>query len=216
MRSAIATANATATTSRTIILNSGDYRLTIEPVIDPNFTFTYSTARAGRVISPAENLKWSNATTGDLDVFGNLSIYGDLPQTTSLRSLVGDRLIKVQPGATLSLNRLSIEDGTAPVTQPGGGILSVGTLNLDQVHVRKNTASGAGSGDGGGIAILGGTANIVRSVIAENRARASAGILFGGNSTGTISQSTIDSNVAANLAGTVTFGGGVGSYSTAM
>ncbi len=63
LRSAIATANATAPTSRTIILNSGDYRLTIEPVIDPNFIFTYSTARAGRVISPAENLNWSNATT---------------------------------------------------------------------------------------------------------------------------------------------------------
>ena len=85
---------------------------------------------------------WSDSTTGDFDVEGNLTIVGDLNDNTLIDAQGFDRVFKVHPGASLRLARLTVQGGLSAVTQGGGGILSAGALDLQQVIARDNVALG--------------------------------------------------------------------------
>jgi len=217
LRDAIIAANAAAPAPRTIILDSGSYTIDIAPVVDPAFSFPLPIQQGSGVVSSGVVINnWSNGSTGDYDVTGNITIIGNRQEDTSIDAQQLDRLFKVKAGGSLSLSRVTLKNGSSPTNQPGGAILSAGTLKLEGVIVSNNQTTGTSiqSADGGGIAVVGGTADIQRTQITNNIANASAGILFAGSASGVINQSTIDSNQAINRSGVDTYGAGIGSYST--
>jgi CSLREA domain-containing protein len=106
--------------------------------------------------------------TGDLDVFGSVTIAGCGADATALAGGQLDRIFHVHPGATLQLVALTLRDGRATGGAGqipdggvgpgyGGAIYSAGDLVLDGCALVGNEAvGGAGSdgqhspGDGGG------------------------------------------------------------------
>ncbi len=138
LRSAIIASNAAAPAARTIILESGTYTIDIPAIVDPVSTFGMSLDALG-IDNPGG---WSSASTGDFDVEGNLTIIGDTNDDTVIDAQGLDRVFKVYPAASLGLSRLTIQAGISPATQGGGGILSLGELDLQQVIARENIALG--------------------------------------------------------------------------
>ncbi len=92
----------------------------------------------------------------------------------------GDRVFDVFAGATLSLNDLTVRDGSAPEGQSGGAVRSRGTFTALRVAF-VNNAAGAGhtpddasdtsfGGGGGGAIISEGQLQIAASLFSGNRA----------------------------------------------
>jgi len=95
-----------------------------------------------------------SAATGDLDITGTLTIIGTGVGIAVVTG-IGDRVFDVQPGATVTLSRLTIQSGLLTAADAaGGGIRNAGNLTLLNVAVRNNTVQ---NGDGGGIANLSGS-----------------------------------------------------------
>ena len=103
------------------------------------------------------------ARTGDLDITrGTLTICGWTEGVTIDATSLGDRVFQVFSNATLMLENLTIEGGTAPPNESGGAIFNSGTLTIRNCSVVGNS-SGNGSlessgfwfyfpgGNGGGI-----------------------------------------------------------------
>ncbi len=137
----------------TIVLGSGDYELSL--------------AGADETANQ----------TGDLNVFGTqaaITIAGAGEDDTSIdASGLGDRVLNIAAGATVTLSDLKVVGGIAPSGQNGangansstgdggsganggpgengGGILNAGTLTLDHVTVNSNHAGDGGAGGNGG------------------------------------------------------------------
>jgi hypothetical protein len=115
-------------------------------------------------------------TDGDLEVdeFGGdntLTIVGQGRANTIIDGGDHDRIFEVS-GATFRLEDLTVRDGQAPsLTSGGGGILSTASVQLESVVVTENRTVVGGSGAGGGI-------------------------LMSGSSTLTLSNSTVEKNIA--------------------
>ncbi|MDH3847017.1 MAG: right-handed parallel beta-helix repeat-containing protein, partial [Gammaproteobacteria bacterium] len=116
------------------------------------------------------------------------------------------RVLTVAAGVTVTMNDLVVADGVG--APQGGGILNLGTLNLDRVVVRDNveTSSGPASFDFGGGAIYNGafaTLNLTDSTVANNASinQPGGGVYGFFNSTVNIVRSTISSNVSGDVAG---------------
>ena len=130
----------------------------------------------------------------------------------------------VFPGATLSLNNLTISDGSSPA---GGAIQNDGTLNVTNCTLSNNSAPGgiggaidnfgtanvtnstfyensAGTGIGGAI-FNDATLNVTNCTLVDNSAGLGGGIETGG--TATVSNTILFDNGSANCAGTITNGG---------
>ncbi len=195
LRDAIITANAASPAERTIILDSGSYTIDIPAVVDSESTFGMSLEPLG-IDNPGG---WSNATTGDFDVEGDIMIIGDTNDETVINAQGLDRVFKVHPTASLYLSRLTIHGGVAPATQGGGGILSVGELDLDQVIASENITLVSGESKGGAIAVWGGSASLNESRLTENRADFGGGIYYSGDATGVVQRSTLDHNQGGGL-----------------
>ncbi|HEY4095735.1 MAG TPA: choice-of-anchor Q domain-containing protein [Baekduia sp.] len=164
-------------------------------------------AGADTIIVPAGNYVLNQQIGGQLAVDSDVSIIGAGAATTTI---LGDgknfRIVDVTgPGRQASISHVTLTFGTA-ATQPTGeqigGIVLVdsgATLNLDHARVFNGQAT-----RGAGIAIRGGTANITKSLVDDNRAtQDGSGILNLGSSTPgvpiTIAKlSLIDSTVTAN------------------
>ncbi len=203
LRTAIRQANA-ANEPRTIILNTGTYRLSIPP--EPDFADTFPTPAS--CVADANRRTWSNDTTGDLAVLGEVTILGDDGETTLVDAGSVDRVFRVYPDATLNLHRVGISGGYVTDVS-GGGILSMGTLNLDRVVVAENRADGS-SGFGGGIALWGGVTNVVDTTVRGNEANSGGGMFVGNDATADIARSTVMTNLATSVGGAVySFGGTV-------
>ncbi len=97
LRAAIMQANAVAPSPRTIILNPGTYSISIAPQVDPNSTFP-DPAALSQIVPANYSRGWSGPDTGDFDVTGNVSIYGDQFATTTISANGLDRVFKVHPG----------------------------------------------------------------------------------------------------------------------
>ncbi len=145
--------------------------------------------------------------TGDLDVTEDVSIEALPGSVTIDASALGDRVLDIAAGATVSLANLTLTGGHvtgAPgETVSGGGIRNAGTLTLTSCVVTGNTAHAAdslslpvtgGSALGGGIASTG-SLTLASSHVTANTATAGAGGSFclspltcgvspGGNATG--------------------------------
>ncbi|MDV6028659.1 MAG: S8 family serine peptidase [Phycisphaera sp. RhM] len=204
LRSAIIAANAAAPAERTIILDTGEYTIDIPAVVDPASTFGTSL----ETLSISNPGGWSNESTGDFDVLGNVTIVGDTNDETVIDAQGLDRVFKVHSAASLGLTRLTIQNGVSPVNQGGGGILSLGQLDLQLVIARKNVALGPDEANpigGGAIAAWGGTASLNQSWLTENEANAGGGIYYGYAASGEVQRSTLSGNE----------GGGLDSHSSA-
>jgi hypothetical protein len=200
LRAAVMEADAAGTPS-VITLSAGTYALSI--------------AKTGT----------DDASEGDLDITKDVTINGagqasTIIDGTAMKTNEGqDRIFKVASGGTLTISGVTIRNGTTPnVTGTpggdGGGILSIGTLNVTDSIISGNTAIHRGGGlaqQGSGVAA---TATLTRVTVTNNTALASAGgsgeaggIEQGGsgafNSTVNIINSHIDGNTAES------FGGGV-------
>ncbi len=196
LRAAIQEANVSAPSERTIMLDVAEVLLDLPHQADSNSDFPDSDAIDG-LPSIANATGWSNETAGDLDVLGNVTIIGN-GVANQIASSGTDRVFKVHPGASLSLQQVTLTGGVAPADQGGGGILSAGTLRLDQVvvtgHVSVDESSGLG---GGGIALWGGSLEMRHSTVASNTAEIGGGLLAAGGATVSIAQSTLVGNVAS-------------------
>ena len=153
------------------------------------------------------SLSGSNAATGDLDITaGSVTIRHSMGATPVVidangGSPLGDRVFDVAMGAGLHLVDLTVRRGFL-VSGRGVGIRSQGQLTLDRVSVLDGT-SGIGAVDGGGIAIEGGFATIMDSVISNNTVSGNGGGLFVNGGSVTLIRSTLDGNEAGD------FGGGI-------
>ena len=206
LRNAIEVSNADPTVPRTIILEAGRYTIDIPHQSNPTSLFTDVQPQFFCSSTPSPS-GWSDSTNGDFDIQGNLTIVGDSKASSIVDARNLDRVFKVHPKASLSLKRLTVTGGESPAQQGGGGILSAGQLQLEQVVVKNNRAVGTtiSLNRGGGIAVWGGALTISQSQITENLSDFGGGVFLCGQSTASINQSTIDNNR----------GGGLVAYSTA-
>ncbi len=233
LRNVIDRANKSTTAPATIILDTGFYSLSQTTVIDTTALFPFPGLASGctsdvhsttstsshnipiggpqefpdLVEEPDPNapVGWSSINTGDLNIIGQVTIFGNHADKSVIDAGGINRVFRVLPGASLSLHRLTVTGGTSPESEGGGGILSAGRLELNKTIVRDNVASGLkGNIGGGGIAVWGGTATILDSRITNNVADAGGGVYFCNGASGVISGTTIDSNEASD------FGGGIG------
>ena len=205
LRNAIEISNSNPLSPRTIILQAGRYTLELPHQSSTSAGFFTPSSENFCTSSPSSSA-WSDSSSGDLDILGDLTIVGDSKDSSTIEGNSSDRVFKVHPGASLTLKRLAVTGGVSPSGQGGGGILSAGQLRMDQVRVQDNRAVGLqGSvGRGGGIAAWAGTLDIIESQITENQGDFGGGVFLCGNSISVIDRSTIDNNR----------GGGFVSYST--
>lgn len=199
LRHAIGQANADPSTAFTIILESNTYQVTIPPNNLGSFvTLPESCTSQGPVA-------WSDRWTGDLEVYGNVSIFGSASATTIIRTTTNDRVFRVHPDASLRLFRTTITGGVASALG-GGGIINAGSLSIHQSTLTGNSVSelSQGSGMGGAILSLTGTVEIVDSRLHGNSAVIGGGALVCGDSELSVRQSSVDNN----------HGGGVVSFSS--
>jgi len=176
------------------------------------------------------------AATGDLDITGDLNIFGGVgPTVIDGGSL--DRVLDIRSG-TVGITKVTIQNGLASADYGGGilvgagttlfltgstvsanrthsfggGIFNFGTIYISNSTISGNTASNAMDGFGGGI-LSDGTAHLFNSTVSGNSSnRAGGGILHGFNnpsSTLTLTSSTVSDNTAG------THSGGIGGGPTA-
>jgi hypothetical protein len=199
LRGAIVTANA-ATGTDTITVPEGTYTLT----------------RAGA--------HEDAASTGDLDVTGDLTLTGAGARTTSVAggpAPFDDRIFDNGLGAKTTITGLTITGGK-PGGYEGGGVRNEGDLTLDGVAVKGNTSdysggiysengalnitdstvSGTTSGEYvGGVTHYSGPADITNSTISGNKAATFGGGVLAATASINVRNSTIASNESGGLGG---------------
>jgi CSLREA domain-containing protein len=158
---------------------------------------------AGTYTLTIEGRGEDNASTGDLDVTGDLTINGSGAASTVVQACAPaapattcagiDRVFHVDPagaGISAAFNRIAIRNGTTTlisfVNPSGGGVLlgvantlggtvPSGMLTLTEAIVAGNASAGPGFGaPGGGVANRGGTLVVLRSTIAATPPSAAA------------------------------------------
>ncbi len=100
-------ANAAAPANRTIILESGKYVIDLPPAIAPFSTFGSSLDTLG-INNPGG---WTDASSGDFDIDGNVTIVGDLSDDTIIDAQGLDRAFKVGITGNLTLSRVTVQNG---------------------------------------------------------------------------------------------------------
>ena len=160
-------------------------------------TITFDPSLAGSTIG---------LTTGQLVADRSVAIDASSAPGIVVSGNSTSRVFQIGSSATVSMNDLVVADGAA--APQGGGILNLGTLNLDRVVVRDNTENSAGPANfefgGGGIYTGGGaTLNLTDSTVANNSSlNQPAGGIYGFfGSTINITRSTVSGNVGGDVAG---------------
>lgn len=137
-----------------------------------------------------------DALTGDLDIKGATTIRGVSAGTTIINALDLDRVFHVFPGATLTLENLTIRGGEA---FDGGAIFNEGTVILKNVNVVDSEAYNQGGG-------IFNAANAVLNVTGSSIEKNFAGSRGGGvNNLGSSSylNTTISTNTAISRGGAI-------------
>jgi hypothetical protein len=168
----------------------GDYRLTIPP-------------------GPEATGPPSNAT-GDLDISTNITVNGFRPEAAVIDGTGTHRIFDVHVGGTLSLTKLTLQNGKGPDYdgatnhEHGGAIHNHGEIRLDRVAVITSSTTGPAWG-GGGITNGGnGVAQLVNVTIAKNTTESQGG---GIENLGGVLR-TLEVTIAENTA-PATKGGGI-------
>ena len=156
-------------------------------------------------ITRTDTGKEDAAATGDLDIFGNLTIQGPGADILTVKAVnARDRVFHIpSSGANLTIYGITITGGK--VGSSGGGIYNNGTLFLMDSVVDLNTATG----EGGGIFNTStGKLTVERSTISNNLSGSHGGGIAGAG-TWNLLNSTIAKNTSSRS------GGGVSSSGTA-
>lgn len=132
--------------------------------------------------------KEDSASTGDLDVSGDLTVISNGPATINSVAGFKDRIFHVLSGKVF-LSRVTIQGGN-PVGN-GGGILNLGELTLDSV-----TLAGHKSGGSGGGIYNTGTLTLENVTISGNRAKSNGGGLSNHGGTAALNNVTVTGNTA--------------------
>ncbi len=194
LRAAIAAANQSGQPT-TIILDEGVYAIEQSPVLGVD-SFPTPGDLAQCDVGPV-HAGSSNAATGDLEITGDITIYGTGVDGTQLNGNQLDRLFRVYPGAVLNLRRLSVVGGQSPIGQQGGAILSLGTVTLEDTELRNNSTRNFRpdqSTAGGAIAAWGGHLSVNRSWLEQNESDFGGAIFVCGATSVEIHDSTLSSN----------------------
>jgi hypothetical protein len=139
------------------------------------------------------------AATGDLDITGNVTIFGAGAGSTIIdASALDDRVFQViSSTSTLQLNDVTIRNGTV-VSGDGGGVYNAGTLVVNDSVLTNNTAA---AGQGGGLFSGGGSsATLTRVWVTANMANSGGGIAALGDTTHSVTVDIDASAVTANTA----------------
>jgi cysteine-rich repeat protein len=142
---------------------------------------------------------------GDLDVLKSVKIIGAGREKTILAA-VGDshRLLHVnpkgEPGITVEISDLTLQDGSVRIVDDGGGCLfnEKASLTLTRVAVRNCRVD---EGLGGGLVNRRGTMTIEGSLISANRAELSGGGILNDQGTLTLTDSTVSGNQTTEARG---------------
>jgi CSLREA domain-containing protein len=170
-----------------------------------------------------------NNVYGDLDIFSEpggspplespagvftLQIIGAGMDTTIIDGSGLDRVMHIQTGESVFLQKLTIQNGetpaddvySMPLNKAGGGILNYGYLSIDQVRVQDNKCGHGETGGFGGGIYNGHTLIVNSSFILRNQAGDGGSGVMGGNGGGIFSYQNssltiVDSIIATNSAG---------------
>ncbi len=185
LRAAIQESNAAAPAERIIILDTGAYGLSIPSVVDSalSFPLPVSCVDGGFVRT------WSNEESGDFDIYGNVTIAGDSQTNSFIDADNIARAFKVHANGQLTLVRVTVENG---LDIDGGGILSAGVVNLEQVILANNTAANTG----GSLSLWGGELLLNQSIITESRADYGGAIYVCESASVQVQSSTLMQNTA--------------------
>jgi CSLREA domain-containing protein len=167
------------------------------------------------------------AAKGDLDIAGDLTIYGAGAALTIIDGAGLDRVFHILDGATVQIRGVTIRGGD-PGTSAGGiwnsgtlaltsstvtantgtdfagGIYSRGTLILTRCTVSGNTMLGSISGGGGGI-YNEGTMTVISCTFNGNTTLGRGGAIYN-YQTATVTNSTLSGNTARNGGGIFNLG----------
>jgi CSLREA domain-containing protein len=150
-------------------------------------------ASAGDIITFADDVATVTLTSAQLTIDKDLTIDGGAGVTIQRDDTAGDFRIFEIIGSDVTLDRLTIRNGSAT---NGGGIYNDGTVTVTNSTIRDNTATGSG----GGIA-NDGTVTVTSSTIRDNTATGSAATGSGGGIANsgdmTVTSGTISGNIAA-------------------
>jgi hypothetical protein len=195
-----------APTTDTICADGCDF-VTIQAAINDETTMN---GAAIEIVDPVH-------TEGGIVVHKSVTIRGQGADTTILQAHETpgealERVLFIERGVTVVLERMTIRHGEAsPQEEDGGGIRNFGTLTVSDCVVTGNVANG-----GGGIATSG-TLVVVRSTVSNNTADGLAppGLRLecgsgGGIKCGSGTLTLISSTISGNQAGTENRGRGGG------
>jgi hypothetical protein len=161
--------------------------------------------------------------SGELVITRDMTVTGAGARDTVIDGNGGSRVFRVNSNsAEVTFNDLTITGGQTPPLDPqsghGGGIFSVGTVNLNRVAVRGNTAGVAGGGIYNDLPEFGSLSNVKlnidRSTISGNVVTGDDGVSYGGGIEAagdlTMTNSTVAGNTMSSPSGNT--GGGISMF----
>lgn len=150
-------------------------------------------------------------TNGQLVLNNNLTIDASaLPSGITINGNQASRIFQVGVGVTAVLNSLTITNGidSGAGNQGGAGILSYGTLTLNNCTLAGNSAQSSLEWGGGGILSYHGTLTLNQCTVAGNSTASYGGGIYLHSYTLTLNQCTLTANSAGD-------GGGIDSGGSA-
>jgi predicted outer membrane repeat protein len=163
---------------------------------------------AGTYTLTREGIGEDFASTGDLDINDHLTIRGAGSATTIIDGGAIDRIFDVAPNVTLILSDLTIRNGAAEF---GAGLRNeVGNVILQDVVLTGNVASGSGTSESHGGAIVNDQGNIQleRVTVTGNSSEQDGGGIYSFNGFIEINDSSIDGNTSSRFGGGLALNGG--------
>jgi hypothetical protein len=152
-------------------------------------------------VTAPDNVQEATGPDGITDITGNITIDGN--GSTIVRSSAARfRLFRVADGGKLTLKDIAVTNGDAN-GGPGGAILDLGELHLDNTTVTGNTST-----LGGGVFIgHGATARITGGTLAANHSTDVGGAITNAG-TLVVTDTTITANASTNQGGAIANSGG--------
>lgn len=185
-----------------VVLPAGNFVLTTGPLVITGSVSIQGKDNQATVIDANQHRGFEITTAAPLNLFlSNLALHNGLVQPMSGDGM-GAGILNLDPSANVSLFRVRLFGNQ--VNWVGGGIYSVGYLNIEESAIEFNSApksDGSGNtGKGGGINNQGGgTLVITRSTIHGNAGTQGAGIYNAG--TLRMTNSTVVGNLASYRGG---------------
>jgi CSLREA domain-containing protein len=141
------------------------------------------------------------AQTGDLDIYGELTVVGAGAATTIVDGGALDRVFDVRNGAAVTFTGLTIRNGDTGTSQGenfGGGIYAENAVSLT---VRNSVITGCRvQTSGGGIFANASPVTVTDTVLSANQASSGGGIQIG-HAPGALTRVTIEGNEASLMGG---------------